>query len=208
MTENNEPENASENEPIVNLTEYFGKETEDKPEPEEEFKQLEDKAAEIAAEEAKQQKDETEKKEGFYNFGDSAETVIDIIDQLQTIALPFVHQLALLNSDDRKALKHLSRRYREYMNETTDKRDKKGFTLSTRDQELLDIKEELEDYEKDLPFTDKEREQLKKPLKDLLAKSDFKMSPGSALTWSAVIVMAPRIIPIVAGMVQRFMGKK
>jgi hypothetical protein len=118
----------------------------------------------------------------------SAELLIGSIDTLQTIAFSAANRRKMKRrfADDIDRLEVL-----------VDKIDAGTMTkadLSDQDHAALKKLRRLIAVYDDIPFTDEEKEQLKKPLAEIIEVYGAKIPPGVALVIAALTVMLPRIV--------------
>jgi hypothetical protein len=122
---------------------------------------------------------------------ESAEFLIDAYDTAQQFLLPIIYERAAFTKTERQELKQLARQYKHA------KREKEKLSLDERQQNLLIMWTEAEEYEENIvPLDDKEIRKLKKPLISVLRRSNFKTSPGTALIIAAAMTVFPRLIPL------------
>ena len=69
-------------------------------------------------------------------------------------------------------------------------------SLSTTDQDNMELYLDFEEYKESLPFSAAESESLKKRLHAVLKNMDFHLTPEAALVLSAGFVAAPRLMPL------------
>lgn len=124
-----------------------------------------------------------------YDATKLAESIVDAAEVFLEMGGPIGFQWSL-NKDDRQALAVLSRKIRL-------SGPKNMLTLDEIDQRAMSIYMDLEDFEKDLPFSAKEKKSLVEPLAVLLKESNAETSPSWAFVIAVALVMGPRILPIV-----------
>jgi hypothetical protein len=138
---------------------------------------------------------ETEYSQALYDTEKLTDLIIDGTDILLQNTLPWLYKKTL-NPEDKEALQKLAAKYRHHQG-------KKEMELSENDQETLSIYLDLEEYEKSLPLTPGEKKQLTEPLKEVLKKMNFQVTPESALLMAAAIISAPRFLPLAANMMNK-----
>jgi hypothetical protein len=128
--------------------------------------------------------------EMFQDPEDLAELITEGLDSILTFALPLAMEKTI-SIEDRVSLKQLAQKYR-----TASKTNSLQMSLDEKDQKIMELYIDLEEYKESLPFTDKEKENFKKRLSKVLTKMNFQVTPESALIYSAAFIMAPRLAPI------------
>lgn len=119
-----------------------------------------------------------------------ADTIIEFADAVLEAGMPYVYELTL-PKDDRQALKELARKYRK------SKRNKdKEMVLTARDQEVMEIYVEYEDYLEELPMDDDEKKSLREPLIEVLKQMNYQTTPQNALMIASGMVALPRVLPL------------
>ena len=170
------------------IIELLAQETEYKEPP-----KVEEVKEEIEAEEVEQieeEKAQDEKQKFNLDPSEMAGSIIDIFDYVQTLILPPLHEKTLFTKEERENLNEIL--------EKAHKAKKEGakVTLDFKDKSVIERWEKNEKYRAKVPLKDPEKEMLRKPLEKVLAEMNVETSPQAALMWTATIVTAPRILPL------------
>jgi len=123
----------------------------------------------------------------------NAEELTDLIiegsDMMMGQMFPYMYEKTL-PADDRKHLRAILKAYRAG-------KGKKEIVLTEDMIEHQEVYLDYDDYCSHLELTDKEKKNLRVPLKKVLAKVNFKTTPENALMATAAMILAPRLLPLV-----------
>lgn len=117
-----------------------------------------------------------------------AKTIVEGVETAVEMGFPYLYQQSL-DKDDRLALKQLARKYRNTKN-------KKTVTLSEEDQRVMEIYLDYDEFTENLAFDADEKKSLAEPLAEVLKNMNYQTTPQNALIIAALIVIAPRLIPV------------
>lgn len=108
-----------------------------------------------------------------------------------------------IDKEDLQTMNELKRIYRQAKDNK-----KKELVFTERQQQVMEVFLDYDDYVENLPFTAKETKKLRKPLEKVLAKVNFKASPESALMATAAMILLPRSLPIAGRKFSKHFDKK
>lgn len=94
------------------------------------------------------------------------------------------------SKEDSNSLKDLARKYRK------SKRDKSPMELTEKDQDIMKVYLEYEDYCEELELDDDEKKSIREPLIEVLKETNYQSSPKNALLVACAMVALPRTLPI------------
>ncbi len=122
-----------------------------------------------------------------------AETIVDLVEMgMDMVLVPMYRKSTFTNAEFADA-KDLLKRFR-YSQKTKTVFDYDSAT----DFDLLERIEAFDEYRESIPFEAAEKKRLIKHLKPLLVSKGIQLSPEAAMLGVAGLVMAPRIMPLVA----------
>lgn len=116
--------------------------------------------------------------------------VIDTADLIIETTFPYLYR-STLEPDTLQTLNTIVKEYKK-----AKVANKKEVVLDEKQQEAMEVYIDYDDYVNNLALEDKEKKKLRGPLKKVLSSVNFKASPGNALIIVAIIIMAPRLLPL------------
>lgn len=124
--------------------------------------------------------------------------VIDTADLIIETTFPYLYR-STLGADTLQTLNSIVKEYKK-----AKLSNKKEVVLDEKQQEAMEVYIDYDDYVQNLSLEEKEKKKLRGPLKKVLGSVNFKASPGNALIIVAIIIMAPRLLPLL----KNFFSKK
>lgn len=133
------------------------------------------------------------------NPEESAQMIVDCFDVTMQFVMPMLHEGALFTKEERETLKDLAHRIKK-----AEKEGKEDFEVTSSERTLVQLQDESEEYASEIvPLSEREVENLKKPLTKLLERMKFNMSPGKALAFTGFMITWPRVLPIMGAIRER-----
>jgi hypothetical protein len=133
---------------------------------------------------------------------DLTELIISASEMLVEGIFPAMYR-STIPKDDLQVMNELKRVYRQAKDKKT-----KVLEFTERQQEVMEVYLDYDDYCENLPLTPKETKKLRKPLQKVLAKVNFKASPEHALMAVAAMILLPRSLPIAGRKFSHHFDKK
>ena len=113
-------------------------------------------------------------------------------EMLLESALPALYRTTIAK-EDLKVMNELKNIYKQAKENKT-----KVLTFTERQQEVMEVYLDFDDYCENLPLTTRENKNLRKALKKVLENVNFKASPENALMAVSAMILVPRTLPIAA----------
>lgn len=152
------------------------------------------------AEEVEQLQDD----EAVLDPEETADIIIDVVDAIQSALLPKAYEAAAFSAADKKVLDQvLAKIDTQDVKKSYDVGDDEEVKITFSRKELYQLQKykKLQKYENDIvPFKERDRKLLRKPLMRLVENSNVDMSPTSALLFTSIVITAPRLMPLVGAM--------
>jgi len=126
------------------------------------------------------------------NAEDLTELIMSASEMLLESALPALYRTTIAK-EDLKVMNELKNIYKQAKENKT-----KVLTFTERQQEVMEVYLDFDDYCENLPLTTRENKNLRKALKKVLENVNFKASPENALMAVSAMILVPRTLPTAA----------
>lgn len=137
---------------------------------------------------------------GKFKWSNKSGALTEIIDQLQEPLNDWLYTISVFTPQERADLKRIIRNQKDKRAGITD-------VPTAYEDALIDKASEMEEYQKELPFSPDEKKDLKEAFAELLKDADSQMGPGTAFSMTLLFIFLPRWLPILPAAIGKALQK-